>query len=179
MLLVTGVDPLGAVANAEVAAEGEAGNPLQNRDAILFGGTGIDRGLIDDDVAFFQRFGYRLGGLQQDREVWPLGVIHRRRYRYDMEVCPSQLVNGVGKEKVRRGKLRRGNLAGPVMTFAQLADSFPVDVKADGAAFCTKGHCHGEAHVTEADNGYFSWHDIPPGVYVSGKRKTLDVRREM
>ena len=48
MLAVAGIDPLGAVAEAEVAAALELADPLDLRPANLLGHSGIDRAFIDD-----------------------------------------------------------------------------------------------------------------------------------
>ena len=52
MFLVARVDALRAVADEEVLVQGQAGLVLENRHAELFSRARINRGLVDDDVAF-------------------------------------------------------------------------------------------------------------------------------
>ena len=51
VLLVAGVDALGAVAGVEVAVEPEAGVLLKQGNADFFGGAGVDGGFVNDDGA--------------------------------------------------------------------------------------------------------------------------------
>ena len=51
VLLVAGADALGAVASVEVLVELEVREIFEHRVTIFFGATGVNGGLVDDDVA--------------------------------------------------------------------------------------------------------------------------------
>ena len=75
MFLVARVDALGAVAGVEVDVELEAGELFEDRDAVFFGGAGVHRGFVDDDVALLEHLADGLGGLDQRGEVGLLVLV--------------------------------------------------------------------------------------------------------
>ncbi len=87
VLLVAGVDALGAVAEREVDARSCRPETRSSiGDADLLGGAGVDGGLVDDDVALLQGAADGLGGLHERRQVGLVGVVDRRRHGDDVEV---------------------------------------------------------------------------------------------
>jgi len=69
VLLVAGVDALRAVTDVEVPVERELGDSPQDRDADLLRGTGIDQGLVDDDITRLQQHTHGIAGRFQEVQV--------------------------------------------------------------------------------------------------------------
>jgi hypothetical protein len=95
VLLVAGVDALGAVAGKEVAVELQPGVLFQHGHADFLGGAGIDGGFVDDDGALAQHLADGFGGLDQRGEVGALGLIDRRGHGDDEDVAVLEVV-GLG-----------------------------------------------------------------------------------
>ena len=157
MLLVAGIDALGRIADMKIAAAGEAGCLLQHRQAILLDGAGIDRRLVDDDVALFQHAadGRRRGA--DSAEVGPAGAVDRRRHGDDIKVGAGQAGRLVLIGQRRLRKLGGFDLAGAVVAGAQFRHPLGVDVEADdGRTGTRKSDGHRQAHIAEADHRDFS-----------------------
>ena len=90
MFLVTGVDALRAVADEEVLVQSQSRTLLQERHAEFFGGAGVYRRLVDDDVTLFQHAAQCLAGKAQRHQVRPLAAADRRRHSDDIEVAVGQ-----------------------------------------------------------------------------------------
>src|SRR5690606_39331015 len=84
--LVAWIDTLGAVACVKIFVEAQARHPLQNRDAVFFGGSGVNRGLVNNDVTPLEHFSDGFTGTNQGCQVGLLEVIDRRGYRHDVYV---------------------------------------------------------------------------------------------
>ena len=83
---VAGIDPLGRIADGEIAAAGEPGFPFQYRQADLLDSTRIDRQFIDDDIAALQHAADSLRRAQHCAQVRPARAVDRRRHGHDIEV---------------------------------------------------------------------------------------------
>lgn len=153
MFLVAGVDPLRAVAAEEVAVEGQARPLLEQRDADLLGGPGIDGGLVDDDVTGGKYLRHRARGPLQRAEIGALGGIDGRRHGDDVHVAWAELAAlGGEREMAGRGEFGVTDLEGAVVAAAQFADPGGVEVEADGGQVLAEFHCQGQADIAEADD---------------------------
>lgn len=156
VFLVARVDALRAVAGEEVLVEGEPGDPLQHRHAVFLGGAGVDGGLVDHDVAFFQGIADGLGGADQGRQVRPAVPVDGGGHGDDVDVAVLEVV-GVGAEGQAAGfrQLLIGHFQGAVVAVLQGADTPGVDVEPHHRAVFTKFHGQRQADVAEADHGQF------------------------
>ena len=153
VLAVAGVDPLRAVADVEVAVEGETGDLLEHRHAALLSGSGVDRGLVDDDVAATQRAGDRLGRGQDRGEVGLLVLVDGCRGRHDVDVRSRQVGRVVGEPQVRGGRqLGPGDLERVVVPVTQLLDPGAVDVVADDLASSAELDGQRQPDVAQTDD---------------------------
>ena len=100
-LLVAGVDALGRVADVEILQPFHAGVLLQDRDADLLGGAGIDGRFVDDDRAALHVLADRGAGADQRREIRDVRFVDRRRHGDDDEVGLRQ-IGGVGGDRQQR-----------------------------------------------------------------------------
>ena len=131
MRAVTGIDPLGRVAEREVAAGRQARCRLEHRRAILLGGPGIDRRFIDDDVAHLQRSAHGPRRREQRRQVGLARLVDGRRDGDDEEVDLVEVGRVAREPEIRSGECLGFNLPGPIETAAKLADPGLADVEAD------------------------------------------------
>ena len=165
---IAGVDPLGRVSHEEVGATPQPGGVLQRWDALLLGCAGVDRRLVDDDIAAAQVGPHRPGRCQQVAEDGLLGVVDGRGDGYDVEVRAVQVpgVRGIGDHGGR--ELLRVHLPGPVEALGKLRDAPAVDVESHHQPAPAKGDGQPEPHVAEAD-----YRDSSAG----GSHPTAGVRR--
>jgi hypothetical protein len=91
VLLVAGVDALGAVAGKEVAVELQPGMLFQHRNADFLGGTGVDGGFVDDDGALAHDLADGFGGLDQRGQVGAVGLVDRRGHGDDEDVAGPEV----------------------------------------------------------------------------------------
>ena len=96
VLLVTGIDALGRVADVEVALPAHAGGFLEDRHAHFLGGAGIDRRFVHDDRAALHVPAYGLARADERAQVGLVRGVHRRRHRDDDEIG--------GRERRRIGR---------------------------------------------------------------------------
>ncbi|MPN45581.1 hypothetical protein SDC9_193148 [bioreactor metagenome] len=77
MLLVAGVDALGAVAAEEVAVEFHAAVLFDYRDALFLGTSRVDGAFEHHDRAFFKHFSDGFAGAVQRSQVRIVELVHR------------------------------------------------------------------------------------------------------
>ncbi len=156
---VARIDALGAVADGEGASlcgrcfvsvsarcrvVAQAGFPLQDRDADVLGGAGIDGGFVDHQVARRHDPADGRAGGDQRAEVGALVGVDGRRDGDDVDVAAAQGF-GVGGEFELVG-LREFvgvNFAGGVAARAQGGDALGVDVETEGATCRPKATASG------------------------------------
>src|ERR1700756_3675955 len=91
MLLVAGIDALRRITDIEIVTGLEAGSPLEDRNALLLDGAGIDSRFVDDDIALFQRSPDLARGSQHRTKIRPPRAVDRRWNRHDKEIgCPER-----------------------------------------------------------------------------------------
>src|SRR5208337_4177592 len=78
MQLVAGVDALWAVTGKKMLIECQARDLLQDWNAVLFSGTGIDCRLINDDIPDLEHSPDRVRSFDQVREVGTFLCVDRR-----------------------------------------------------------------------------------------------------
>ena len=154
--LIARVDALRAVAGVEILIERKAGDPFQHGHAVLLGGAGEYRGLVNHDVAGLEGLADGLGRLDQRRQVRLAVLVDGGRYRYDIDVAALQRSWIVAeRQTLRGGQLRIAELPGKIVPFAQGADAVAVHVKAHHRAVLAELRGQGQAHIAEADHGQF------------------------
>src|SRR5713226_1905771 len=164
MSLVARVDPFRRIADREIASRQQTRSLLEDRHAIFLRRAGIDRGLVDDDVALFQSFADRPRGTQQCGQVWSSCLIDRGRNRYDEEVCAGEF-GGIGCEvQVRMGNVARLDLARAVAAGLEFGNACGVYVEADDRrAPSAEGDSDRQPDISETDNSELATvrHDLP------------------
>lgn len=154
VLLVAGVDALGAVAGKEVNIELETGVLFQQRNADFFRGAGIDRGFVNDDGTLGHDLADSFRGLDQGGEIGALGAINRGRHGNDKDVAGSQL-RSIGRETqvFRFGQFGRLDFPGTVTTGLEFVDAALLDVEAGNRRFLAKFDGQRQTNVAETDDG--------------------------
>ena len=106
MLLVAGIDALGAVAGEEITVEFQAREALEDRDGDLLGAAGIHGRLEHDDVALLQHLAQQLARALDRLQVRSLVVVDRRGHRDDEDPAGAQILElGRVAEVLRRLEL--------------------------------------------------------------------------
>ena len=153
VLLVAGIDPLGAVAAEEIAVEGQARSLFEQGDAHLLGGPGIDGGLVDDDVTGGKHLRHRTRGALQGTEIWAFGSVDGRWHGDDVDVALDEFAAFGGKGEVAgRGELVVTDLEGVVMAAPQFCYPGGVEVEADGGEVLAEFHSQGQTDIAETDD---------------------------
>src|SRR6516165_8392088 len=164
MSLVAGINPFRRIANCEIASRQQTRSLLEDRHAIFLRCAGIDRGLVDDDVALFQSFADRPRCTQQRGQVRSSCLIDRCRNRYDEEVCAGEF-GGIGCEvQTRMGDVARLDLARAVAAGLELGNAYGVYVEADDRRPpSAEGDSDRQPDISETDNGELATvrHDLP------------------
>jgi len=156
VFLVARVDALGAVAGVEVDVELEAGHLLQHRHAVFFGGTGVDGGFVNDDVALLEHLTDGLAGLDQGGEVGLLVLVDGGGDGDDVGIAGGQVLQaGRVAEAGGFGELFVRDFERGVVAAAQSVDAGLVDIEADNAALLGEFHGERQADVAQADDGEF------------------------
>ena len=120
MFFITRIDPLGGIAAGEILVEGEARGALEDRDAILLGGTGVDCALIDDDVAVLEDLAHDLGGAQERGKIGALVGVNGRGDGDDVDCRCFEIVRVVAQRQMRGlDQFLRAYLSGGVMVVLQ------------------------------------------------------------
>src|SRR5665213_1402034 len=81
MFLVAGIDALRAVAGEEIAIEFQPRHALEDRNTYFFRAAGINRRLVDHDVALLEYAANRLARANQRRQLRPLVFVDRCGHR--------------------------------------------------------------------------------------------------
>ena len=154
VLLVAGIDALGAVAGKEVAVELQARHALEDRHADLFGAPRVHGRLVDHDRAAAQCRADGLARPYQRAQVRPLVLIDRRRHGDDEDLAALELLQ-IGGEGQPPGALQLGggHLEGDVAALGQLRDAHGLHVEADGVVVLAELHGQRQADVAQADDG--------------------------
>lgn len=154
--LIARVNALRAVAGVEVLVEGEAGDPLQHRHAVLLGGAGEYRGLVNHDIAGLEGLADGLGRPDQRRQVGLAVLVDGGGHGDDVDVTAVQGRRIVAeRQALRGGQLRVAELPGKIVPFAQIADTVAVNVKAHHRAVLAELRGQWQAHIAQADHGQF------------------------
>ncbi len=159
VLLVPGVDALGAVAAVEVFIVFQSAVLLEDRHALLLGGAGVDGALVDHDVALFERPADDGAGGQQGPEVRLLEAVDRGGHRDDKDNCLPQVLRFGGERKRSAGcdvlQVGGGRLLRVVFSRLQLSHPLGADVETDDLlVMLGEFHGQGQAYVAEADYCY-------------------------
>ncbi|MCY1414351.1 hypothetical protein D9M71_297980 [compost metagenome] len=164
MLLVAGVDALGAVAGEEVDVELQAGGLFQYRHAVFLGGAGVDGGFIDDDVALLEHLADAFRGLDQRGEVGLVVLVDWGGHGDDEHVAGLQVVE-VGAVAELGGLLEFfvTDFQGGVMAGLEGVDARLVDVKAHHGAVFAEFDGERQADVAETDDGEFDVFQVEHG----------------
>jgi len=151
---VAGVDALWAVAAIKVAVELEAARAFEFGYADLFGGAGVNGGLVDHQVTGLERSADGLAGLDEGGEVGPVGLIHGGRHGDDEDLAGVQVLLLMAiAQLVSRLQFFCTAFERVVAPSLQLGDPRLVDVEAEHGAVLAELDGQGEANVAQADDG--------------------------
>jgi hypothetical protein len=103
MRLVSRVDSLWTVSTKKVLIKLKSRSFLKDRNAVLFGFTGIDRGLIDDDITRLQSACNCLTGKKQWLQFRSIVGIYWRGNGNDVAIAIAQIFCLGGKGQVNGG----------------------------------------------------------------------------
>jgi hypothetical protein len=152
VLSVARVDPLRGVTDEKVLLPFHARLTLQHGDANLFGGTRINRGLIDNDGTLFHIAADTGAGPDEGAEVGDVGVVNGSRYRDYDDVGLGQQARVGGIDSMR------GCTHFIVRQFTRRVDTPKArlnlgygNVKPNGAHVFSKLHDQWQAHITQPD----------------------------
>ena len=114
MLAVARIDPLGRVAEEEVAAPDQARNLLDQRPANLLGDAGIDGAFIDDDrlPGRIEQRGDGAGRADHRAEIGLVGLVDRRRDGDDVDVGAGAVGRIGGERQAARPRAPRARPRG-------------------------------------------------------------------
>ena len=87
MFFVARVDALRAVTRVEILVELQAGEFFEDGNAVLFGGTRVDRRFVDDDIALLEYLADGFRGLDQRGEVRLVVLVDGRGHGDDEDSC--------------------------------------------------------------------------------------------
>ncbi len=91
--------------------------------------------------------------LDKRGEVGPLGVVHRRRHRDDIEIAAAQALDiGRVAQLLRGGEFRVGHFVGAIDAAGQLLDAAGVDVEADHGKMPRQIDGERKAHIAETND---------------------------
>ena len=155
VLLIAGIDALGAVATIEVLIELQPGDTLHDRDAALLRHAGVDGALIDDYIALADDLTYHLTGRDKRREVGVVILIHGRGDSHDIEVALPDLIEIRGAdEAILDGGLQEliRHLEGGIVTRHQSLYPSRVVVVSDGLVLSAEEPCKWKTHIPEPDD---------------------------
>ena len=164
-VLATGIDALWREGEVEVLAGREATSRLEDRLHLLSGRAGIGRRLEDDEMSRAETRCDRLGGRDEDPQVWLALAREGRRERDENRVRLAQLVvvRRRGDEACVDERLQ--HLGGDVLDVAlarvQLFDASGIDVHEQHLlAGVGERACEREADVAGADDGNVALHRL-------------------
>lgn len=153
MQLGSWIDALRAVARDKVAVELQTRHPFQDRNAIFLGRAGIDHRFVCNDIPYLEYMAYRMGRLDQRRQIRSPMCVNRRRNGHDEQVARCE-IGHFGREAQPFGSpdFFAGDLERRVMPCPERLDAGAIDVKADDIAFAGGLDSERQADVTEADD---------------------------
>ncbi len=152
-LAVARVDPLRAVTAIEILVEAQPRPFLEQGDADFLGGTGIDRGFIDHDVAALEQAGNQGTGAAQRRQIGLLMRIDRGRHGHDVHIARGQ-IGGIGAvTRMHSGSELIGlQFQRVIQATLQLGDPRGIDVVAYRGLLPAEGHRQRQPDIAEPDD---------------------------
>lgn len=139
---VAGIDPLGRISGEEIPVEGQARHALDDGNAVLFGRTGIDGGLVDHHVARRDDAPDQLGGADQRLEVRLAMAVDRRGDGDDVDVAIAQILDLAREAQLpRRTDVLCRHLVRDVPPASEFGHANGIDVKTNGRVALTELYC--------------------------------------
>ena len=129
MVLVSGVDALWRVAHHKIFSEFEPRYFFQNRNAVFFGATRVNRRFKHHVVAFFEYLRHGAACAEQGFEVGEVGVVYGGRNGYNKKGSLLQVCYIGAKGNISVLKICGAELAAGVFTPLHLSNACGVDVK--------------------------------------------------
>ena len=175
MLLVAGIDALGAVAGKEILVELQARDALEDRHADFLGAAGIDGRLEDDDVALLQHLADRLARPLDRRQVGSLVLVDRRRHRDDEDLQSARSSIRVVKVSCF-ADAQLAPVTSSVLSWPRLSsgDRARLDVETDGSEVLAELDGERQADIAETDDADLQAAAVQPrGAFVAAKRYSL------
>ena len=156
VLLVAGVDTLGAVATIEIHIHLQAANLLHDRDALVFGNAGIDGALIDHHITLADDLTDRGAGSYERSQVGVVVCIHGGRDGHHIEVAVLDLLNVAGADEtvVVDSILQDvvSHLKGSVVTGHKRIATLLVHIKTDSLVLGRKQAGKGKSYIAQSNN---------------------------
>ena len=154
VLAVARVDPLGTVAEPEVAAPLEAADLLDPRAAQILGHARVDRALVNDrrPPAGVEPGRQHLGRRQHRPKVGPVALIDRRRNGDDIDVRTGAIRRIRRQLQPARPKLRRIDFTGPVAARPKLGDPALVNVEPNRLEPLRQRHRQRQTHIPKTNH---------------------------
>ena len=128
-MLVSGVDALWRVAHHKIFSEFEPRHFFQNRNAVFFGATGVNRRFKHHVVAFFEHLRHGTACAEQGFEVGEVGVVYGGRNGYNKKGSLLQVCYIGAKGDVSVLEISGAELAAGVFTTLHLGNARSVDIK--------------------------------------------------
>ena len=154
MLPVAWIDALGRITKGEIASADKPRRAFERRHAVFFGGAGIDRGLVDHDVAPLKGVANQFRRLQQHAQIGTKIVVDRRWDGDDKKIRRTQVCRIGSPVRARRTQVLGCDFAGAVVARRDFGDASGIDIKADDACACSrKTDRYRQADIAEADDG--------------------------
>ena len=126
---------------------------------ILLGDAGVDRRLIDHDVAFRDDAAHRFGGAPEGLEVGTVVVVDGGGDGDNVEVGVADIVKvgGAAETVIAEGVLEElvADLEGGVVAGVEGVDALAVQVVADCRELCGKQAGEGQADVAQTNHANF------------------------
>ena len=153
MLLVAGIDPLGAVAAEKVLVVGQPGALLEQGHTDFFRRPWINGRFEYHDIAFLQDFGNGAGSPLQRFEIGALGRIDRCRHSNNEDIAGPNVLIFCGKfEQVRLSQFLVTHFQSGIRTASQFVNSGFVQIKTNGRIYLAEFNGKRQPDITKSDN---------------------------
>ena len=126
---------------------------LQDRRAFLLDRARINRQLIDDDIAFLQRFTHQARCVEHRAKIRLPRFIDRGRNRHDEKIGGAQSIRVAGKPQRRMLEVRRLDFPRAILSALKLPDTRGIDVETrDRKTFARKGDRDRQPYIAQSDD---------------------------
>ncbi len=147
-LAITGIDALGAIAAEEIVVEAQPGGCFEQGYADFFGGSRVDRGFVDHQIAGLECSCDQGSGAAQRLQIRLLEAVDRRRHSHDENAARGQIGRICGVAQLRcRSQLGIVQFQRGIVAIAQLRYTLRIDVEAQGVALLSECNRERQADI--------------------------------